>query len=106
MTHSMRMRLVTIPIFASLLVAAHAHEAPKGWAYPLSCCSNFDCREMKEVEVRETAQGYLIVPTGEVVPYGDKRIRISPDGKFHWCAHQAGLDAGRTICLFVPPRGF
>lgn len=82
------------------------HDAPSGWSYPLSCCSNYDCREMKDGEVRETAQGYLIVATGEMVPYGDKRIRNSPDGKFHWCAHQSGVDAGKTICLFVPPRGF
>ena len=32
--------------------------------------------------------------------------RDSPDGEYHWCAHQAGIDAGHTICLFVPPKGF
>lgn len=35
-----------------------------------------------------------------------RRVRPSPDGMFHWCAHQSGVDAGQTICLFAPPRGF
>lgn len=94
---------------------APAHEAaatasqPLGWSYPWACCSGQDCRQASSGaggEVRETAAGYLIAATGEVVPYRDRRIRLSPDGAFHWCAHKAGIDAGRTICLFVPPRGF
>ncbi|MCR5855977.1 hypothetical protein LRS09_03995 [Mesorhizobium sp. J428] len=85
---------------------ADVHDAASGWSYPLSCCSNFDCREATTGEVQERPEGFVIAGTGEVVPMTDKRIRNSPDGKFHWCAHQAGVDAGRTICLFVPPRGF
>lgn len=85
---------------------ADAHEAPAGWSYPLSCCSNFDCREVPSGAVKERPDGFVIPGTGEVVPMTDKRIRNSPDGKFHWCAHQSGVDAGKTICLFVPPRGF
>ncbi|MFH1796286.1 MAG: hypothetical protein ABIF45_17490 [Pseudomonadota bacterium] len=85
---------------------AGAHEAPAGWSYPLSCCSNFDCREVPAGAVKERPQGFVIPGTGEVLPMTDKRIRNSPDGKFHWCAHQSGVDAGKTICLFVPPRGF
>jgi hypothetical protein len=90
---------------------ADAHEAqptaakPQGWAYPLSCCSNFDCKQVANGSVKERPEGYEI-STGEIVGYQDKRIRHSPDGEFHWCAHQSGVDAGRTICLFVPPRSF
>ena len=84
---------------------ARAHEAPKGWSYPLSCCSNYDCKPVAGGAVSERPEGYVIA-TGEVLAYNDKRVRHSPDGDFHWCAHQSGLDAGRTICLFVPPRGF
>ena len=84
---------------------AGAHEAPKGWSYPLSCCSNYDCKQVSGGSISERPEGYVI-DTGEVVAYSDKRIRNSPDGEYHWCAHQAGVDAGRTICLFVPSRGF
>lgn len=92
--------------------AAVAHDAtptsakPQGWSYPFACCANDDCKEMADADIVEGARGYEIRSTGELIPLSDKRVRQSPDGRFHWCAHQAGLDAGKTICLFVPPRGF
>lgn len=79
---------------------------PQGWAYPITCCANYDCKEVADADIVEGARGYEIRGTGELIPMSDKRIKDSPDGRFHWCAHQAGLDAGKTICLFVPPRGF
>ena len=90
-------------LFAS---SAGAHEAPTGWKYPWSCCSNMDCKAVQSSAVRERPEGYVIQSTGEVVAYSDKRVRNSPDGEYHWCAHQAGLDAGHTICLFVPPKSY
>lgn len=90
----------------------YAHDAtptaamPNGWSYPYSCCSSYDCREAKPAEITERAEGFVVGSTGEIVPYGDKRVRVSPDGRFHWCAHQEGPDAGRTICLFAPPRSY
>jgi hypothetical protein len=85
---------------------ADSHEAPTGWKYPWACCSNMDCRATKAGEVTERPEGYRIESTGEIVAYQDKRVKDSPDGMTHWCAHQAGIDAGQTICLFVPPKGF
>lgn len=78
---------------------------PLGWTYPWSCCSGNDCRRA-DGEVAERPEGYQIAETGEIVPYGDKRVKDSPDGEFHWCRHMTGQHAGKTICLFVPPRGF
>jgi hypothetical protein len=85
---------------------ALAHDAPAGWSYPFDCCANYDCQEISSKAISERPEGYVVQTTGEVVGYRDKRVRNSPDGEFHWCAHQSGLDAGKTICLFVPPRGF
>ncbi|TGQ64520.1 hypothetical protein EN829_027750 [Mesorhizobium sp. M00.F.Ca.ET.186.01.1.1] len=91
---------------------ALAHDAkptaalPQGWSYPFACCANYDCRTTHSGEVLEKPEGYVIAGTGEVVPMTDRRVKDSPDGEFHWCAHQAGLDAGKTICLFVPPRSY
>ncbi len=76
---------------------------PQGWSYPFACCASLDCRSASTGEVTESPDGYHT--PGDVISYGDKRIKISPDGEFHWCSHQAGLDAGKTICLFVPDRG-
>lgn len=72
---------------------------------PLSRCSNVDCKEVQSSAVLEKPEG-LIQFTGEVVGYQDRRVKNSPDGEYHWCAHRAGIDAGQTICLFVPPKGF
>ncbi len=91
--------------------AVRAHDAvptaakPEGWSYPFACCSGYDCRAVPADWVEERPEGFRIVPTGEVVPMTDVRVKNSPDGAFHWCS-VAGADDGRTICLFVPPRSF
>lgn len=91
---------------ASLLAGAvHAHDAPSGWTYPLSCCSDYDCREVPADWVEERPEGYRIVITGEVIPMTSRKVRPSPDGVFHWCS-VAGSDDSATICLFAPPRSF
>ncbi|MCA0027866.1 hypothetical protein LB562_25675 [Mesorhizobium sp. B263B1A] len=104
--------LLAIAAIALPMARAFAHDAkptaakPLGWSYPFACCANYDCRTAHTGEVLEKPEGYVIAGTGEVVPMTDKRVKDSPDGEFHWCAHQAGLDAGKTICLFVPPRSY
>jgi hypothetical protein len=99
------MRLAALIFLALFASPALAHEAPLGWSYPYACCANYDCKQYTG-HVKESREGYVIDQTGEVISYGDKRIKDSPDGEFHWCAHQTGIDAGKTICLFVPPRGY
>lgn len=93
---------------------AFAHQAkptaamPQGWQYPADCCSNQDCKEMPATTIVETTEGFK-VPSGETIPHGDKRIRYSPDGVFHWCAIPRGYrgdEGGGTQCLFVPPRSY
>ena len=97
--------------YASLLLLAFcpspafAHDAPKGWSYPFSCCSGFDCREVSAQAISQKSEGYVIKRTGEVVSYSDKRLRDSPDGEYHWCS-VSGADNTRTICLFVPPPSY
>ena len=106
--------VVAVLLCAWALLAAsyaQAHDAlptaaqPRGWSYPFACCSGYDCREVADKAIGEQSEGYVIVRTGEMIPYSDSRIRNSPDGEFHWCS-VAGANDGHTICLFVPPRGF
>jgi hypothetical protein len=106
----MRFSTVCILVLGAVLFVAAvedvpAHEAPKGWSYPFSCCSGYDCREVSKSAIGEKPEGYVINGTGEVLPYADKRIKDSPDGEWHWCS-VAGKNDGKTICLFVPPRSF
>jgi hypothetical protein len=116
MLNSLSSRVATaVAVLSVSLVSAlpvRAHDAiatpaqPLGWKYPWSCCSSMDCRMLGDQAVSERPEGYVIGSTGEIVAYADKRVKNSPDGEYHWCAHQAGIDAGHTICLFVPPKGF
>jgi hypothetical protein len=114
-SHSLASRLFGLAVLgvlaASFARPVLAHEAlptaeqPNGWSYPFSCCSGFDCREVSKKAISERPEGYVILGTGEVVAYTDTRVKNSPDGAFHWCS-VAGSNNGRTICLFVPPRGY
>jgi len=92
-------------LLAGMAPFAFAHSAPSGWTYPYSCCSGIDCREVPAKNISERPEGYVIKNTGEIVRYGDRRVKDSPDGEYHWCS-VAGADDTRTICLFVPPRLF
>ena len=106
--------LIAIGAVMCWAVTAYAHDAtptaaqPLGWTYPWSCCSSLDCKRVSGVSVHETPDGYVVdgAKDAAAIGYQDKRIKDSPDGEYHWCAHQAGVDAGKTICLFVPPKGF
>jgi hypothetical protein len=95
-----------------LATGAFAHTAqptagnPLGWKYGLECCSLIDCSQAAPEDVRETKAGYVIVRTGELIPYGDSRIKFSKDEFFHRCTPQGNLDAKRSICLYIPDRGY
>lgn len=100
-----KVECVAAAFLAFLALPAFAHDAPKGWTYDTTCCHNRDCRPISSSRVKERPEGYLITIDNEVIPYHDARIKDSPDGLFHWCTVN-GRDDSRTICLYVPPRGF
>lgn len=91
---------------------AQAHEAtdvngqPLGWSYGWECCSGMDCSVSGDRDISETPEGYRIEITGEIIPYGDKRIKRSRDEFFHRCTPGGVATAPRSICLYVPDRGF
>jgi hypothetical protein len=85
---------------ASALVPALAHDAPKGWSYPVSCCSGFDCREVSAADISEKPEGYVVGKTGEVVAFSDRRLKNSPDGEFHWCSVAGAMTAAPSACSF------
>jgi hypothetical protein len=93
-------------------VAVQAHEAPPsqmqptGWQYGWECCSGMDCRQLASSAVAETPQGYEIKLTGEVIPYGDKRLKQSKDEFYHQCTIGGDPKAKHSICLYTPDRGY
>jgi hypothetical protein len=96
--------LLAIAISGASLPAG-AHDAPAGWSYDASCCSSIDCRQIPAASLSERPDGYFVSMGNIIVPYGDKRLKDSPDGYVHWCTVN-GRNDGRTICLYVPPRSF
>lgn len=108
----MKSRISAIPALF-LATAAHAHDAPSGWAYPLACCyPGDDCAQIADATVTALPQGYWVeiqpgdhpkvidAPFMAFVPYGSSTIRDAPDGLFHAC-----ILGGRVQCLFVPGMG-
>lgn len=113
-------------IFLLMIISAYgiawAHQAPSGWEYDGDCCSNKDCNELPDSAVRETADGYEVTAGPEqnnqlsrkqtiLVPYHDRRIRLSKDGKFHACYSKefndgTGFKGGAMLCFYAPPKGF
>lgn len=87
-----------------LMTGAEAHDAPSGWTYSPLCCSNRDCGLVPADWIEEGPAGVRIVPTGEVIPYSDTRIKQSPDGEFHWC-RPPNEPSPHTICIYLPSRG-
>lgn len=104
--------LVWLLTSALLASGAYAHEAPKsvsqplGWTYGWECCSLRDCAPVEKSGIGETSTGYVIRQTGEVIAYGDTRIKRSKDELYHRCTPAGDMDAPRSICLYVPDRGF
>lgn len=81
-------------ILVLLLLVFQAIDASAHSWYDPACCNGDDCAP--DDRVKEVVGGFE-VPTGEVIPYGDKRIRQSLDKQFHWCHVQA-----HTYCVYVP----
>lgn len=79
---------------------------PLGWTYGAECCSVRDCTDMPDGEIKATPTGWRVESTGEIIPYGDKRIKQSRDERFHRCAYGGDFSLTRSICLYVPDMGF
>ena len=95
-----------------MLTIGRAHEAtdvagqPLGGTYGWECCSGMDCSVSGDGTISEMPEGYRVELTGEIIPYGDKRIKRSRDEFFHRCTPGGIATAPRSICLYVPDRGF
>lgn len=82
------------PILALLLMtgaAALAHS----W-YPLSCCSNNDCRRVPCEDIAETSTGYLY----DGVTFEKSAMKPSQDRWCHVCILESG-SSKRGLCLFT-----
>ncbi len=91
--------MVMLGLFLIGVGLASAHS----W-YPFECCSDADCKPLPDDAIIEEQYGYRVKSSGEMIGFGDPKIRFSPDGQWHRCSY-GGLPEANTICLFVPGRG-
>lgn len=85
--------------------SAAAHDAPSGWSYGSECCSSVDCFEEQDQNVETASGGFRIKSTGELIPYTDKRVKMSKDAKYHRCTRLGDPKMPKSICIYVPNSG-
>lgn len=93
---------------AAAAAAAGGDTAEAHDFYDYVCCHDRDCRPIAFDDVRVTPQGYVLVRTGTVIPFGDSRIRMTPaediEQRYHLCT-TTGKMTGMILCLYVPQGG-
>jgi hypothetical protein len=88
--------------FTAALAAFGACGSPAALAhdwYPVSCCSEKDCRPLAEAmgeSVLESLAGWVLWD-GRVITRD--AAKVSPDGKFHLCENPSK----QILCFFAPP---
>lgn len=60
------------------------------------CCGERDCFELSLSDVKVITSGYLIIRTGDVVPFNESTP--SPTGTYWLC-----IWGGKRKCFFYPP---
>jgi hypothetical protein len=74
---------------------SHSHS----W-YPWECCSDRDCNQINDSDVKETQEGFTYLPSGEFIER--QSVKFSQDEHFHLCRNQS---TQRIVCFFIPDRG-
>ena len=95
--------VIALVVSFGLVAPASAHS----W-YSIVCCTEQDCRPLPPDAVKATAGGWYVSPTGETIPYGDKREHQSEDSDFHGCFYPPAAAEGirgKIRCLYVPGMG-
>jgi hypothetical protein len=97
--------LIFLWLLAALILMASVRPSNAHSIYHYECCHDRDCWPLEDVEIRETPEGWLLVETGEVIPYDWPKVKDSPDGRYHLCT-TTGDFTGMKLCLYRPPLGF
>jgi hypothetical protein len=81
---------------------ARAHEAPSGWHYPSSCCSEGDCHPVSCGAIKEIEGGVEFLG----LKFVNDQIKKSEDGFCHVCVGVYGPEMGQRTphCVFMTPR--
>ena len=102
--------VVSLMLQLTIVLPASSHDWYTGFTNPRSgepCCNVDDCKPVASDAVRSMPQGWMVVETGEVVPY--REALRSEDRDFHLCRKGSWKEQrflGPLICLFAPPMAF
>lgn len=93
--------IMLVVLWGFWVTAAKAHNAPSGWQYDLSCCSDQDCGPVEDGVVTERKDGIHVEGHG-VLSETDPRVRWSRDGQDHLCLSPTN----KLLCVYRKPKGF
>lgn len=95
--------IVALLALAFLSAGAWAHDPA---LYDTDCCRGEDhggdCAPVKEGEVIQTGDGYLVRITGEIIPFNSSKIRKSRDRQTHRCTIYRLIPESSTRCIYIP----
>lgn len=95
-----RFALLSMALAVGFVLAPAGAAQAHSW-YDGSCCDEGDCRQTTLGEVERHDDGWYVVPTKELIPFDDDRIRRSLDPLIHRCI----MPGGKSRCLYVPEMG-
>jgi hypothetical protein len=97
--------IAMLTLATAVVAQQKPHLGPDHW-YDFECCSEKDCRQTVLNEVERRDDGWFVVPTNELIPFNDKRIRRSRDPLLHLCCGKElnGICV-KVRCLYVPDPG-
>lgn len=107
MTESLRWDWLGLAVVAllGLLATCGPPDAQAHSWYDGACCNEGDCYRTAQSEVQLSENGWFIRSTGEVIPFGDPRLKLSQDPFIHRCIFKTailgGARAGDTRCLYI-----
>ena len=81
-----------------LSASASAHQAPSGWSYDMSCCSNEDCHPVEVDQVEDLGGGRWRY---DGLTFEGSQVRPSKDNRFHVCIIKRSDGSRVPMCIYV-----
>lgn len=100
--------------FAICFLAVSIGQGAAEELYDFDCCPNDDCKVQDASAVLLQAEGYYLPELDVLIRFGDPRLHVSRDGRYHICTRTlATPDLSQTVidniggervlkCLYVP----
>lgn len=95
---------IILALGVTLFLLSGARPASAHSFYHYECCHDRDCWPLEPADISETPEGWLLVETGEVIPYDWPKVKDSPDGRYHLLHHDRRPEGHETLPLSAAPQ--